>query len=62
VISIISCEKFNAVSAIILRRNQWQRQLESFKRTKGKGQSRALSGWRVMSYSCSEEGFIFPKT
>jgi hypothetical protein len=30
--SEIYCEKFNTVSAMILKRSQWQRQLESFGR------------------------------
>jgi hypothetical protein len=62
VISKISCEKFDTVSAMILRKNQWQRQLESFKRTKVEVQSRVPSGLRVMGYSCSEARFMSPKT
>jgi hypothetical protein len=48
--SEILCQKFNAVSTMILKRNQWQRWLESFGRIRDKVWSRALSGLRVMGY------------
>jgi hypothetical protein len=62
VMSEISCEKFDVVSMMIHKRNLWQRQLESFERTKGEVQSRALSGLRVKGYSCSEARCMSPKT
>jgi hypothetical protein len=57
-----SCEKFNTVSVMILKRNQWKKQLESFRRTKVKAQSRLLSGLKVEGYSCSEARSMSPKT
>jgi hypothetical protein len=47
---------------VILRKNQWQRQLESFERTKVEARSRVLSGLRVMGDSCSEARSMSPKT
>jgi hypothetical protein len=56
-------EKFNTVSMMILRKNQWQRWLESFERTRVKVQSRVLSGLRVMmGYSCLDARFMTTKT
>jgi hypothetical protein len=57
----ISYEKFDVVFVMIHKRNWWQRQQESFRRTKGKVWSRAQSGQKVMCYSCSEVRSMSPK-
>jgi hypothetical protein len=55
-------ETFDAVSAMIPKRNRSQKRQRSFKKTKAEEQSKALSGLRVKGYSCSEAGSMSPKT
>jgi hypothetical protein len=55
-------EMFDAVSAIIPKRSQSQKQQGSFKKTKVEEQSRALSGLRVKGYLYSEARSMSPKT
>jgi hypothetical protein len=48
--SEIFSERFSIVSKTTCKRNQWQRQLGSFRRTGAEALSRAQSGLRVMGY------------
>jgi hypothetical protein len=54
--------QFSAVSKTMCKRNQWRKQLGSFRRTREEAQSRVQSGWRVMGYSCSTVRSMSPKT
>jgi hypothetical protein len=55
-------ETFDAVSTMIPKKSQSQKQEGSFKKTKVEEQLRALSGLIVKGYSCSEARSMSPKT
>jgi hypothetical protein len=47
-------ERFGAVLEMMHERNQWQRQLGSFRRTRAEAQSKAQSGLRVLLMFCGK--------